>query len=344
MRKRIGWLDVVKCFGIFAIFWGHYGVDGGNAGQFVFTYHVPLFFLVSGCSEYLSRGTRIRSCLSKVFRDLLIPWLFFCIASIVIHVLQTDCELLSLWPMVWKILQGTIRNTFTAWGLWFLTCLASIKVIFAFLRKLRSPWLILGACVILHVVTWFTVDPEAPVLPFNLDAALYYLLYYGIGFVSFPAIDRLLNTEHKGGKLLLGLSFCVSAGYCAYLYFGRNLFGFLEAIPFGQKLLPVLTALTAIWFNIVLAYIFRDVESFQKIGRNTLYLCGSEYPVRIFSGVFMSAIGLNLTFSSSLASCFASIITLWWANKYLVPIEKRILSEILSAVDFFTKTPAIAGK
>ena len=48
----------MKCFGIFAIYLGHFGPDGGYSYDFVFTHHVALFFFVSGCTEALSASDR----------------------------------------------------------------------------------------------------------------------------------------------------------------------------------------------------------------------------------------------------------------------------------------------
>lgn len=38
-------IDVAKCFGMFFIYLGHYGVVTGNAYNWVFSFHVCLFFI-----------------------------------------------------------------------------------------------------------------------------------------------------------------------------------------------------------------------------------------------------------------------------------------------------------
>ncbi len=48
MKQRVGWIDVAKCLGIFAIYLGHFGEKAGKAYMFVFLYHVPLFFSFQG--------------------------------------------------------------------------------------------------------------------------------------------------------------------------------------------------------------------------------------------------------------------------------------------------------
>ena len=50
-NNRIEWIDICKYLGILAIYIGHFGTDAGSAFKFVFTYHVPLFFFLSGCMD-----------------------------------------------------------------------------------------------------------------------------------------------------------------------------------------------------------------------------------------------------------------------------------------------------
>ena len=68
-NSRIKWIDVARCFGIFAIFLGHYGAAAGNAYTWVFTHHVPLFFLISGCMESLNNRNSIRKTIHRVGKN-----------------------------------------------------------------------------------------------------------------------------------------------------------------------------------------------------------------------------------------------------------------------------------
>ncbi|MBO7251885.1 MAG: acyltransferase [Oscillospiraceae bacterium] len=335
MKQRVDWLDVVKCFGIFAIYWCHYGVDGGHAYLAVIQYSVPLFFFASGCLENFSKQESILVGIGKIIRGILVPWLFYCVISVITHILETDCELLSLWVMIWKILAGTPKNEFVAWGLWFLTCMAVVKLIFLVLRRLNNKLLILSTCAVIFCAASYAVDLSEPKLPFNADIALHYLWYFAVGYVAYPWIDRFLQTRKRTLRLLLAGSFCFSAMYSAYFYFGRNLFeGRLPGEFLQNTLYPFASMMVLIWFQIVLAYIFRDVVSFQKLGRNTLHLCGSEYLVRTFLNTVAGIVQIDARPHSSLASLFFTLITLWWVNRYLVPVEKRILSEIQKVPDY----------
>ena len=47
MKKRIEWVDLSKFVGIFAMVWGHSGVNE-NMDIIIHAFHMPLFFFLSG--------------------------------------------------------------------------------------------------------------------------------------------------------------------------------------------------------------------------------------------------------------------------------------------------------
>lgn len=328
VKQRILWGDVAKCFGIFAIYLGHYRYSAGNAFGFVFAYHVPLFFLLSGCMESRNSDTSLKTCLRKTLRGIFLPWFVFCLLSVVVYALENDSALLDMWPMIWKIGKGTLRNTYFAVGLWFLTCLGCTKILFCLIKKLRIKAVIFAVCAGLYLVSLKFVDIENPRWLFNADCALYYVFYYGLGYLLFPYIDRLLNPQSRGQKLLLAASACLSVAYCAYLFFGRNLYGFLEGSRLGGIVYPIATALTCIWFHFCGAKALEQVPVFQEIGRNTLYLCGSEYLIKTLVTRGCSVLGLTISLPTPLAAFLLTAALLWLANRYLVPVEKKLIASV----------------
>ena len=111
----------MKCFGIFAIYLGHFGSDGRDSYAFVFTHHVALFFFVSGCAEALSTSDRrILPYIQKRIKTLLIPYFFFGILSIVIYTLTENVSARNAEEEFIQMLEGAVRNTFVRAGCGFL--------------------------------------------------------------------------------------------------------------------------------------------------------------------------------------------------------------------------------
>lgn len=55
MSKRMEYLDIAKFIGIFCIYLGHFGNQAGNAYNFVFSFHVPLFSSFRGVLNHWER-------------------------------------------------------------------------------------------------------------------------------------------------------------------------------------------------------------------------------------------------------------------------------------------------
>ncbi|OIN59505.1 acyltransferase family protein [Arsenicibacter rosenii] len=87
MKNRIEWIDTIKAIGIFLVFYGHY-VESlyyleGDSGvtyvqyKFIYSFHIPLFFIVSGFTAKQQRVSLIF--IRKIFFQRLIPVFSFAI-------------------------------------------------------------------------------------------------------------------------------------------------------------------------------------------------------------------------------------------------------------------------
>lgn len=72
MGKRIEWIDIAKGISILCIIAGHMGID--TVDRIVFTFHVPIFFLISG--YFISVETDFWSFAKKRAKGLLLPYIF----------------------------------------------------------------------------------------------------------------------------------------------------------------------------------------------------------------------------------------------------------------------------
>jgi len=333
MIKRLHWVDVAKCFGIFAIYLGHCGVAAGNAYEFVFSHHVPLFFLLSGCMESKSEIEPVHKVAAKVLKQILLPWLVCCILSMITSALLFNDQLGTMKNMLLAVAKGTIRNSFIAGSLWFLPCLTVMKILFSVIRRLKNKPLILLTCVAIFWVTQYVLPKnplEQPSWAFNIDSALYYLIYYAIGYVGFPLICSALEPKTQLGKVFLAVSGIAAFGYSALLFFGKNLFGFVNNLPYIGAFEPVLKALCVIWLYFILAHMCQNVVIFQSIGRNTLYLCGGEFVANSIFQQLLGALGLGLNLITPMAAvCYISVV-LVLANRFFVPVGKQLVGAVLA--------------
>lgn len=324
MEKRIKWVDAARCFGMFAIYLGHFGDLAGRGCAFVYTHHVALFFLLSGCMESISHEADFLTYLKKIIKNILVPWLFFAVCAVFYSVLERNAGIHTAWDLMKKVLCGTINDQFIAGALWFLTCLAVMKVLFFFIRKLKNKALILLVCLALHFVEIRFDIPRF----FNFYRALRFLIYYAIGYAAFPAICKALSPETRRDRILLALSGVAALCFSGAVYFGVNPTAFLSGIPYVKHLSPILNALVIIWLYLICARLCENVSLFGRLGRDSLYLCGSEYFIKSLAASLIPALGLQLNLSTPMLVYVYSAALILGAYRLLVPLEKRLLGAI----------------
>lgn len=323
MKQRLKWVDVVRCFGIFAIYLGHFGDQAGHAGQFVTNHYVEVFFFISGC---LAQRTSqpFGKYVKKICSELLLPWLFFSMLSVVFHGIYMDASVGEVLAQLKVVALGTVVDQFVAGSLWFFMCLALVKLLFYFVRKVRSDVIMLLVCLLLFL---FEAEFDVPRL-YNMHRALRFLVYYAFGNVSFPFICRAVEPGTVKGRMGLVISGIMALGFSVLVYFDRNPFKVLYGIPLAEHAAPLVTALIIIWLYIVAAKATENVELLNELGKNTLYLCGSEYFIKQILKTLIRLIGLEPDFSRTMAVYAFVVIMLLAAYRYLVPLEKKALEKI----------------
>ena len=97
---RIAWIDVAKFLGMFAIYLGHFGNFAGKAYQYVFTFHVPLFFLISGGLASCDKETDVKAYFIKKFKTILAPFYVFVLLSIATAVIEQNIGVMQVVEML----------------------------------------------------------------------------------------------------------------------------------------------------------------------------------------------------------------------------------------------------
>lgn len=335
--RRIEWIDVFKLLGLVAIFCGHLGNKTGGLHDFVFLFHVPLFFFASGIFadrlENLSIGESVR----KKFEQIMLPYLFFAAVSMIVIILTTDEDIYKYLGYGKQFVFG-IRNQLYASSLWFFSCLFCMSILFDLLRRLfKKKILLLVISVIIYFITISVLPNRPDVTPswiFNIDSALHYLIYYAVGYLFHERLTeekKNFSTQRKvfqlGGVALL-------TGYTALVYMNKDVLGEIisRSIPMGGEIYFVLRALLLILFYVVLAKLFAGIGCFHDAGAQTLWMCGNEFVVkRIFSAA-ADIVGLQITITSALSAVIYACAMIWFIYRVLMPFEQKIYQRLLEIV------------
>lgn len=182
-RKDIPWVTLAKFLGLYLMILGHMNLVDSNTSAFFYTFHMPLFFILSGM--FAKKVEDITPFVVKLWNKLILP--FFIMASIwcIIYI--------ALWAKngnydisYWL---SYIIGTFISPGkdflcfqtlrgpLWFLLALAEIKMLNCICRE-KYHWV---ATSVVAVIIFLLLKKLNLVLPFALDSALLAIPFYCVG-------------------------------------------------------------------------------------------------------------------------------------------------------------------
>lgn len=171
---RLYWIDIAKGLAMLCIIAGHMGIS--IVYKIVFTFHVPIFFLISG--YFISQKLCFKDYAAKRARGLIIPYLFtsflLIIAKIPIDIVigNADNILSDMGKVFVKALYGSGTNTNkTIMGIqqigaiWFLLALFwALLIVKIFIEK-KYGWIWIISIAIVSYVTsmyvWLPWDVQA---------------------------------------------------------------------------------------------------------------------------------------------------------------------------------------
>lgn len=279
-RSRQLWADYTKAFAIWLMVLCHFGLRPEGLAQFIYIFHMPVFFLVSG---YFDKGTPFSGELvKKNFKRIIIPYFFFNVCSFSICWISPYIH-----PELYN--NGTIPQTFLkafvgmflgedmvrpyafmpTGALWFLVALFNCRIIFSLLClcwekcKMAVPAiLIVCAAIIYYKFPFFSVDSAVISLPFYWGG--YLLKKYNV----LEYIDKK--------SLILFLSFC------CWLYTDliglRNGYISVDGCVWGNSL--GMFYINGFIGSLACIFMFRAVnvenKYLQEIGSSTLTILGTH--------------------------------------------------------------------
>lgn len=183
MQRNLA-IDIMKGIAIMLVVVGHSGYLPPSAVKFVFTFHMPLFFIVSG---YLYKPRPVKESLMKDFKRLMVPYFVTCVAVILFYLviwLKTGDNTsfkYYLSATFWG--NGTIGHkcryfsTVPAIGaIWFFPALFVCKNVY---NALTSKSRILWSAFIFLIAT--LIGKYIVFIPFSVLSGLSAILFFAIG-------------------------------------------------------------------------------------------------------------------------------------------------------------------
>ncbi len=336
-KARVEWVDILKLLGIIAIFCGHLGEGAKQLRDFVFCYHVPLFFFASGIFADNLKELSFKDAVKKRFGQIMIPYAFLTVINMIVIIATSDEDFITYLKYIKQFIFG-IRNQIPAGSLWFFSCIFCTGVLFEILRRLlKKDALILFASAALYFIS-ITLFPNNPSIQpswiWNIDSACHYLIYYTLGYLLHTRLMRLMDWKQgtdKKAAIFWIIGTALLAGYVMSVYLQEDIIGNIlnQTIPGFSMIYPVVRAMLIIFLNLILAKILEGFPLLAYAGTQTLWLCGNEMVVKKILAATVSVLGMQIEITGALSAVIYAAVMTVVIIRVLLPIEKKLYQQYL---------------
>ena len=271
--NRISWVDMAKGYGMIAVLIGHL-VQNSFLGNFVYSFHLPLFFFLSG---YLFHAdTDFISFLKKKGKSILLPYFSLGIFIVVFSVLypclfEHKYRTLSMFGhMLWQHFLAFLFQ-YRYGTVWYLAVLLGINLMMYFIVRIPKLWsqgVIVFLLLIFGLYRYLVMHER--VLFWNLDATFTTLVFFWVGYVcqkNEVPFKRLLTWKYRGGLVAVFLAINIFCNALSFQMTGRGLE--LWAMSYGMPVFTYLSAFFGIAMIVVLSSLF-ELLPIRYIGEYSL--------------------------------------------------------------------------
>ena len=187
-------INILKGIGILLVVLGHTETPLSTV---IYTFHMPLFFLLSGYCFSITKYRNFKPFLLSRIKSLVVPYFSF---SLIIFALYIANRYLHFYaPLNISLRDAFIgifvnmRSTKYYISMWFLTCLFVAEILFYFICRLsKSNMKLLAILLIISSIIGYAYCIYVKkVLPWNIDLSFTAVAFLGIGYLSKVYKDRI---------------------------------------------------------------------------------------------------------------------------------------------------------
>lgn len=195
--KRIEWIDNAKGVAIVLVVLGHIISTNSLLSRFIDSFHMPLFFMLSGLFVLKKTNDSFRSHLNNRFRRLMIPYFILGICVLIpfnwlyFHFIIPSAQISFLQRCL-----AHFTGLHSDWGeewrccLWFLPCLFVADIVIWSIWKYLYKWryVVLLLLISIGIFYYITINRS---LPFRIHTASIAVLFLFIGSILTENIEKI---------------------------------------------------------------------------------------------------------------------------------------------------------
>ena len=272
---RIPWIDNARAIGILFVLYGHTAGFGFLSKEFVYSFHMPLFFFLSGYllkPKYLYES--FNSYVTKHFKSLVIPYVSFWLISyacwLPTKALRSHADQyaeLSSWDPVLGLIYGVYTKLYVNQVLWFFPCLFCAVLLFYSISKIKSNHLILLTIISLGIIGPYIPELISFRLPWNVELSFVAIVFFSLGhYLCRYKISRVVN------RIKFKMFICAALVGLLFIIVSVNGWVNMNRMIFGNLALFYLGAFCGIVFVILLSHMIPKNYVTKWLSLNTIVI------------------------------------------------------------------------
>lgn len=255
-KERLEYLDLVKGFSIILIVLGHIYRRGGLVSKYIYSFHVPIFFIVTGMLLKYKNENNIKKVIINRFKGIMIPYFIFDFFNIIVYLCLNGFTYQNI---CWNIIDTIIL--FGRGATWFLPCLFIAEVSFIIIRNVfKNDKVHIMCCLVCFFIPIFITAPNAII--FVLFRSM-----IAIGFICFGYY--IFEKQYYKNYIFIIL-------IILFIVLPKNSDAELYALKFGNVFLYIVNAIVG---SLMLITIFKKLKTnkvLKNIGTNSLIIMGTH--------------------------------------------------------------------
>ena len=276
-NKRIYWIDAAKGIGVICVIAGHLFKPNTVICRVIFSFHMPLFFFLSGIM-FSGKAATFSEYLRKKARGLLLPYLVIGLIGVIITLLASPfIGMPSKEALLTDLYGGNVLGTFYVGQIWFLISLFIISCAFYFVQKRFTEKWQIGIFVFTMVETSIAMQHINDYLPYGrfpmgLETHIMGLAFFGLGYLMKDSFFSVNEKISGGGVKHLYLIVVLLTVVMMLSYFN----GWVNiAIPqFNDTFSYIFFASVGITWVSIVSMIFQHSKLLKHAGRNSMIIFG----------------------------------------------------------------------
>ncbi len=307
-KKRIDFIDVAKGIGIILVVLGHLNSAEQPVRNFIYSFHMPLFFLLSGI--FFNDKTDFKTTFMKSVKTLLIPYLIFVaidsLVYIIMHNFQWDSIIFAVKTRL--ISMTGVRLRITNLPLWFMFALFFTRILYYFIHKSKPLEIITIAVgiALVAVAKYFWYPPKCMYI-----VGLPCVVFYSLGYRLKKHIFNLDTIEFSRRSVILSVAVIISLIITSNINDCVNVYSY----KYGNFILFYLNGILGSALTVILSVWLSRVKNISKVlmylGKNSVVIMICHYYLcRIVLPNLMAYLNLGQYLYSYFTQAIATILIL----------------------------------